>query len=259
MSNYNSEELPTSSASDQAHSTNNQASARNANKKGGHSYKNNRSQNYHREDNYNNNNRQYNNNNNDDYDDYYEENSTQSTKNPRPSNNNRSYQKSRVANRNNQHSNNNYQEYEDQNQSGSKNRPPKTQIAKQDRSPDENTQKTSTRRKLISMSSSTGINCICCLHELYTFVYYTCLHYVCLNCAVKMRVLCEKTDCPVCRQDSKEVYCSKKEIEHKSIEEAIKKCPRPPPLMGKGMYSTLHDHPPPKQAFQMYFFRLVNY
>lgn len=252
MSNYNSEELPTTSTSDQAQSTNNNQ-ARNANKKGGHSYKNNRNQNYHREDNYNNNNRQYNNN--DDYD-YYEENSSQNTKNPRPSNNNRSYQKSRAANRNNQHNNNNYQEYEDQNQSSSKNRQPKPQIAKQDRSPDENTQKTSTRRKLISMSSSTGINCICCLHELYTFVYYTCLHYVCLNCAVKMRVLCEKTDCPVCRQDSKEVYCSKKEIEYKSIEEAIKKCPKPPPLMGKGMY-VMYVAPP--LALQMCFFRLLNH
>lgn len=72
----------------------------------------------------------------------------------------------------------------------------------------------SRRRKLTSMSSMTGsaTSCICCLHDLITYVYYQCGHFVCLNCAVKMRVLCSKLDCPVCRQESKSVVCTKRHM-----------------------------------------------
>jgi hypothetical protein len=79
------------------------------------------------------------------------------------------------------------------------------------------------RRKLMSISSNNGsVSCICCLHELHTYVYYQCSHYVCLNCAVKMRALCEKIDCPVCRQESKEVLCTRKPIDLTNINDLIK-------------------------------------
>lgn len=86
----------------------------------------------------------------------------------------------------------------------------------------------SKQSRLISISSSTGasINCICCLHELETYAYYSCQHFVCLNCAVKMRILCEKLDCPVCRRESKQILCTKNPIEdNKKLEDLIKTCP----------------------------------
>ena len=84
---------------------------------------------------------------------------------------------------------------------------------------------TSNRRKLLSISSSTSAaTCICCLHELYTFVYYSCSHFVCLNCAIKMRFLLQKTDCPVCRQESPKVLCTKNQIDQKEFDALITQC-----------------------------------
>jgi hypothetical protein len=82
------------------------------------------------------------------------------------------------------------------------------------------------RKKLLSTCSSTGggVTCVCCLHDLSTFAYYACSHFVCLKCAVKMRVLCEKIDCPVCRQESKQIYCVKSEIDMTSLQASIEKC-----------------------------------
>jgi hypothetical protein len=85
---------------------------------------------------------------------------------------------------------------------------------------------TQRRQKLISTSSNvshSAASCICCLHELTTYVYYQCMHFVCLNCAIKMRVLCDKKDCPVCRQDSPSVLCTKAQLDdtNKSEFEAL--------------------------------------
>ncbi|RNA14127.1 zinc finger protein 598-like [Brachionus plicatilis] len=80
------------------------------------------------------------------------------------------------------------------------------------------------RRKLISCSEDTQaqpITCICCLHELYTYTYYACSHFVCLNCSAKMRILCKKLDCPICRNISQNVYCTKKAIELKNFEPSL--------------------------------------
>ncbi len=71
---------------------------------------------------------------------------------------------------------------------------------------------TKRRSKLSSICSSSDITCICCLHELQTYVYYSCMHAVCLNCAVKMRVICQKTDCPICRKESSQVFCTKQPL-----------------------------------------------
>lgn len=62
--------------------------------------------------------------------------------------------------------------------------------------------------------------CICCWHELRTYVYYSCAHYVCLNCSIKMRVLCEKIDCPVCRQESRRVLCTKQVLHQTSTSDS---------------------------------------
>lgn len=82
------------------------------------------------------------------------------------------------------------------------------------------------RRRFMSVNSEGAVTCICCCHELHTFVYYTCKHFVCLHCSVKMRVLCDKIDCPVCRQDSENVYCTKSHIleSDQGFEELSKKC-----------------------------------
>lgn len=67
--------------------------------------------------------------------------------------------------------------------------------------------------------------CICCLHKLDTFVTYQCMHFVCLPCATKMRILLEKFDCPVCRQVSNEVICDKENLTfERADEEKAKLC-----------------------------------
>jgi hypothetical protein len=79
--------------------------------------------------------------------------------------------------------------------------------------------------------------CVCCLHDLQTYVIYSCMHYVCLYCSVKMRVLCEKFDCPICRQISTEVICTRKKIEEKSIfEKELEKYKSTPALNGMFYY-----------------------
>ena len=119
----------------------------------------------------------------------------------------RSWQKSRISNRNqgdadveeNQVSQNRSKKHDDKKR--------KTTTSDENNKKEESKELTfsrssslklkNNRQHLLSVSSANGaISCICCLHELFTFVYYSCLHYVCLNCAVKMRVLCEKIDCP---------------------------------------------------------------
>jgi hypothetical protein len=83
----------------------------------------------------------------------------------------------------------------------------------QNKNPNNNNRKNSSnRRKLLSTSSNSGLACSCCLNDLYCFVYYSCSHFVCLNCSLKMRVLCDKIDCPVCRQESKFVLCTSSKL-----------------------------------------------
>lgn len=65
--------------------------------------------------------------------------------------------------------------------------------------------------------------CICCLHELITYVYYSCMHYVCLQCSAKMRIVCQKLDCPVCRQHSDNVIGTK-ELLHTTNESKAGGC-----------------------------------
>jgi len=62
--------------------------------------------------------------------------------------------------------------------------------------------------------------CICCLHELITYVYYSCMHYVCLQCAVKMRVVCKTLNCPACRQPSDTVMCTKEKLNTLTLTQA---------------------------------------
>ena len=60
--------------------------------------------------------------------------------------------------------------------------------------------------------SHTSTNCVCCLHHLSTYVTFACMHYICLHCAVKLRIICEKTECPICRHVGEIVICSKEPL-----------------------------------------------
>lgn len=44
------------------------------------------------------------------------------------------------------------------------------------------------------------------------------MHCVCLNCSIKIRVICQKTDCPICRKDSPQVFCTKTQINEKEVQ-----------------------------------------
>ena len=92
----------------------------------------------------------------------------------------------------------------------------------------------SSRRQLLSVSSTSGaagVTCICCLHDLHTYAFYPCSHFVCLNCAIKMRVLCQKFDCPVCRQQSSTILCTKTDsIDMKNFDTILKKSFKSHPL-----------------------------
>ena len=70
------------------------------------------------------------------------------------------------------------------------------------------TKQVSTASSIDSFSNA-SMNCVLCLHSLTTRVTYCCMHYICLHCAVKMRIICEKIECPICRQTSENVICSK--------------------------------------------------
>jgi hypothetical protein len=67
---------------------------------------------------------------------------------------------------------------------------------------------TSTASSIDTFSHSNK-NCVCCLHHLSTFVTYSCMHYICFTCAIKLRLICEKLECPTCRQQSDNVICTK--------------------------------------------------
>lgn len=129
------------------------------------------------------------------------------------------------------HSNRIYTRYTDQRPQYRKNAPPNNNNNHVD--PRTTNSKSSledlTRQRLLSVNSNSDQSkcCICCWHELRTYVYYSCMHYVCLNCSIKMRILCEKTDCPVCRQESKKVYCTKSQLDaDANLEKLIEKSER---------------------------------
>ena len=44
------------------------------------------------------------------------------------------------------------------------------------------------------------------------------MHFVCLNCSIKIRVICQKTDCPICRQESPQVLCTKRQLSEKEVQ-----------------------------------------
>ena len=72
--------------------------------------------------------------------------------------------------------------------------------------------KCSKQASTIGSFSHTNTNCVCCLHQLTTYVTYPCMHYICLHCAVKLRIICQKLECPICRQVSEKVICSKETL-----------------------------------------------
>lgn len=130
-------------------------------------------------------------------------------RNQRPQNRNQNQQ---------HHSNRIYTRYNDQRPQYRKNENQATNNPTQSTSRNNSSEMLLNQRQRQRVASSMSIGdasrmCICCCHELRTYVYYSCMHYVCLNCSIKMRVLCEKIDCPVCRQESRRVYCTKNQLE----------------------------------------------
>uniref|UniRef100_T1IS92 RING-type E3 ubiquitin transferase n=1 Tax=Strigamia maritima TaxID=126957 RepID=T1IS92_STRMM len=57
------------------------------------------------------------------------------------------------------------------------------------------------------MSTETEV-CVLCCCEIEIYAYGNCSHVVCHECCTRIRVLCAKTDCPICRQSLSEVYFS---------------------------------------------------
>lgn len=121
------------------------------------------------------------------------------------------------------HSNRIYTRYNDNRPQYRNNKPNNTNTNTSQRPPNQSADALMNRQRSRMVSSSIGDAskmCICCWHELKTYVYYSCAHYVCLNCSVKMRVLCEKIDCPVCRQESRRVLCTKQVLDTSSSGES---------------------------------------
>lgn len=115
------------------------------------------------------------------------------------------------------HSNRIYTRYNDQRPQYRKNQQ-QSSAGQQQRGSNGSNETLLSQRQRQRLASSMSIGdaskmCICCWHELRTYVYYSCAHYVCLNCSIKLRVLCEKIDCPVCRQESQRVLCTKNALE----------------------------------------------
>jgi hypothetical protein len=48
-------------------------------------------------------------------------------------------------------------------------------------------------------------NCIVCCKVPKYYSIGACDHPVCFECSTRMRVLCEKKECPICRKDLKRV------------------------------------------------------
>ena len=135
--------------------------------------------------------------------------------------------------RNNNNNNKSYQKQRNSQQENLMNKQESTPLAQNNKLQQQQQQSSRLISVCSTTSSTTSINCICCLHELETYAYYLCQHFVCLKCAIKMRILCKKIDCPVCRQESKSVLCTKKPIELSTdnnnktnlINELILNCP----------------------------------
>lgn len=49
--------------------------------------------------------------------------------------------------------------------------------------------------------------CVVCFKEAEIFSVGECDHPVCYECSTRMRVLCQQTECPICRQDMPKVMC----------------------------------------------------
>ena len=47
--------------------------------------------------------------------------------------------------------------------------------------------------------------CPVCHNNFEIFAVGACNHFVCYVCCVRMKFLCEQTDCPICRKDLKQV------------------------------------------------------
>ena len=53
--------------------------------------------------------------------------------------------------------------------------------------------------------------CTLCCEESSAWAIGSCDHFVCLTCSARLRVLCEKKECPICRERNDKVSVIKYE------------------------------------------------
>ena len=51
------------------------------------------------------------------------------------------------------------------------------------------------------MKTSDQDECVLCCREISIYAVGVCDHPVCYICSARMRVLCETSECPICRSD----------------------------------------------------------
>lgn len=56
------------------------------------------------------------------------------------------------------------------------------------------------KTKQVNVASNDDI-CVVCYREAEMYSIGECDHPVCHECSTRMRVLCNRTECPICRKD----------------------------------------------------------
>jgi len=78
------------------------------------------------------------------------------------------------------------------------------------------------RKRLESeMSDGTGDHCTVCLYQIETYAVGECNHSICYKCATRMRVLCLRNECAICRRDLPKVILSKENKKYDDLKNEI--------------------------------------
>lgn len=56
--------------------------------------------------------------------------------------------------------------------------------------------------------ASAAPECVVCCKQIEIYAVGSCNHPVCYECIVRMRVLCDQKECPICRKTLDEVICT---------------------------------------------------
>ena len=63
-----------------------------------------------------------------------------------------------------------------------------------------------TRERVMSECSNSEDACQVCMNKMEVFSVGECNHPVCHICSTRMRVLCQRNECAICRQDLPKVW-----------------------------------------------------